>query len=328
MIDLAAMLNSGIAALGDIPEAEQRTLVVLGTARGGTSAVAGALDRLGVFTGALSAGPVFEDVNLANAIENGSEAQASDVIREYDAAHDLWAFKRPRLLYHVQEVHALFRNPVYLVVFRDVFAAAQRTRISGGVDVFLTMDKLLADNERIIDFLEQAAPPALLVSYEKLMANPAVLVDRLIELLPAPVEAAARQSAIDFIRPAPEDYLDATRTTKASGAITGISHDRVQGWARYNFPLKPAATLELHINGERVASTVANLQTDSLAPCDQQVATVPEDIACGFCFSLPAHSLSSGDSLSVRASEDIAALENCPLVVALPGQSTGAADDG
>ena len=207
------MFNSGITTLGENPVGSERTLVVLGTARGGTSAVAGALDRLGVYTGALSAGPVFEDVNLANAIENGSEHDVRGVISDYNGAHKVWAFKRPRLLYHVQDVHALLRQPVYIVVFRDVFAAAQRTRISGGVDIFRTMDKLLADNERILDFLESAHPCALLVSYEKLMANPALLVDALTELLPHAVDPAARQAAIDFIRPAPEDYLDATRTT-------------------------------------------------------------------------------------------------------------------
>ncbi len=320
------MVNTGVATLGAIEAASQRTLVVLGTARGGTSAVAGALDRLGVFTGALSAGPVFEDVNLANAIENGGEREIRSVIEDYDSAHPVWAFKRPRLLYHVQDVHTLFRKPVYIVVFRDVFAAAQRTRISGGVDIFRTMDKLLADNERIIDFLETARPCALLVSYEKLMASPALLVDALIELLPGKVEDGARQAAIDFIRPAPEDYLDATRTTKASGAITGIDHDRVQGWARYNFPLKPAAALELSVNGKVVATTVADRSFETLAPCPQQPADLSAELSaepaagteCGFCFNLAPASLTAGDSVSVKASEDITPLPCCPIQVELP----------
>ncbi len=318
---LAAMFNSGIARLGENPAGAERTLVVLGTARGGTSAVAGALDRLGVYTGALSAGPVFEDVNLANAIENGSEDDARRVIGDYDSEHDVWAFKRPRLLYHVQDVHALFRQPVYIVVFRDVFAAAQRTRISGGVDIFRSMDKLLADNERIIDFLETARPCALLLSYEKLMANPAQLVDALIELVPREVDSATRQAAIGFIRPAPEDYLDATRTTKASGAITGIDHDRVQGWARYNFPLKPAATLELSVNGELVAKTVADRSAETLPPCPQQPAELPGDSSCGFCFELAPQSLATGDNISIKASEDITPLDDCPLQVELAGDA-------
>ncbi len=322
------MVNDGIASLGALAPREQRTLVVLGTARGGTSAVAGALDRLGLFTGALSAGPVFEDVNLANAIESGDAEQAREVIDTYNGEHPVWAFKRPRLLYHVQDVHALFRNPVYIVVFRDVFAAAQRTRISGGVDIFLTMDKLLADNERIIDFLDSTQPNALLVSYEKLMANPALLVDRLIDLLPQPIDATARQAAIDFIRPAPEDYLDATRTTKASGAVTGISHDRVQGWARYNFPLKPAAHLELSINGEVAATTVADLSAELLSSCDQQLAKMPADLQCGFSFELAAGTLASGDSISIKASEDIAPLEDCSLQVDLPAFGASEAHDG
>jgi hypothetical protein len=317
---LEDMLNTGIATMVSdaCREREQKTLVVLGTARGGTSAIAGALDRLGVFTGALSAGPVFEDVNLSAAIENGSPGQASGIIDDYNAMHPIWAYKRPRLLYHIQDVHTQFRNPVYLVIFRDVFAAAQRTAISGGVNLFLSMKKLLGDNGRILAFLRSERPNAILVSYEKLLARPDLLVDEVLALLGRADDGSARRAAIDFIRPAPEDYLDATRTNKASGAVTGISHNRVQGWAKYNFPLKPAAVVELSLNDRPVASVTADHPASDQLACEQVVAELPTDSRCVFRFDLEDHAIRAGDCISVKVSEDIAALENCPVTAALP----------
>ena len=316
---LAGIVNTGIINLVSdaCRDREQKTLVVLGTARGGTSAIAGALDRLGVFTGALSAGPVFEDVNLSAAIESGSPGQVRGIIDDYNARHEIWAYKRPRLLYHIQDVHPQFRDPVYLVIFRDVFAAAQRTHISGGVNVFLSMKTLLGDNKRILAFLRSESPDAILVSYEKLLARPELLVDEVLGLLGRSEDHTARRAAIDFIRPAPEDYLDATRTNKASGAVTGISHNRVQGWAKYNFPLKPAAVVELSLNDSRIASVTADRPASDQLACDQVVAEAPADSRCVFRFDLEDHAIQAGDRISVKVSEDIAALENCPVTAVL-----------
>ncbi|MEE4659200.1 MAG: hypothetical protein V2J89_01950 [Halieaceae bacterium] len=322
----ANMVNPGLVDQvdNDTRQAQQKTLVVLGTARGGTSALAGALDRLGLFTGALSDGPVYEDVNLSHAIESGTTEQVQSVIAEYNRQYPVWAYKRPRLLYHVEEVHPLLRNPLYLVVFRDVFAGALRTRISGQVASFRTMDKLLGDNTRILDFLERSRPPALLISYEKLMARPEFFIDALIGLLPFPVAASARQAAIEFIQPAPADYLDATRTTKALGEITGLSHNCVQGWARYSFPLKPAAVLTLHINGEACGSVTADLDGNALGLCEQTLGAMPADISCGFRFELPDGRIRSGDEILVQASEDITPLAGSPVIARLdPREATG-----
>ncbi|MEP5765018.1 MAG: hypothetical protein ABJ308_10495 [Halieaceae bacterium] len=318
---LEQMRNTGLCSVLDdsIVDQPEKTLVVLGIARGGTSAIAGALHELGIFTGALSAGPVFEDVNLSASIESGTAEDVQRIIDEYNGQHKVWAYKRPRLLYHVADVHAQFRNPVYIVIFRDVFAAAQRTRISGGVDIFLTMKKLLADTGRIVDFIDSRRPNVILVSYEKLLAHPELLVDELIKLSGTGASEDARLAAIASIRPAPDDYLDATRTNKAAGRISRVSDDCVEGWARYTYPLKPAAEVELSINGSVIAQTTAELDIpDTGMPPGRT-----EGSYCGFRFQLQPGTISNSDQLAVRATDDITELENSPLTAELPVSALG-----
>ena len=62
--------NKGIYMLNqESGQAGSRQIIVLGSARGGTSIISGALHHLGVFTGKQSCAPVYEDVYLSNALE-------------------------------------------------------------------------------------------------------------------------------------------------------------------------------------------------------------------------------------------------------------------
>jgi hypothetical protein len=307
---LQSYLNKGLVTRCEdaVLQNPQKTLLVLGIARGGTSAVAGALAQLGVFMGDLSAGPVFEDVHLSSKIESGTDQEIQELIADYNHCHDVWAYKRPRLLYHIDHVHQFFRNPVYIVVFRDIFAAAQRTRISGGVDTLTSMKKLLGDSERILSFIDTNRPSFIMVSYEKLLAYPMEFVEQLAEIAGLSVSSAQLQAAADFVRPAPPDYLDATRTNKAAGAVSLVAHDVVTGWARYLYPLKPKAVVSLRLNGEIIATTTAELEAIDLP----EVGDMPAGTACGYRFCLPGNSIKAGDLVSVRATDEIVDLPGSP----------------
>ncbi len=304
------MINKGISTIYDestlsLPE---KTLVVLGTARGGTSAIAGALDKLGLFTGDSAGPPVYEDLLLSSKIESGSADDIKAVIEDYNQRYPIWAYKRPRLLYHIEEVYTYFRNPIYIVIFRDLFAAAQRTKISGKVDIFLTMKKLLGDNERIINFIDRVRPNTVLVSYEKLLAHPDQFIKEIIDITGIEANPQHIDNAIQSIKPGPSSYLDATRTNKAIGEISYLEHNIVEGWAKYNYPLKPSAHVELKINNKKISTTVADLPASNfLNPVD-----MPAGTQCGFRFSLADFTIKRGDTIAVRATDEIVDLENSP----------------
>ena len=64
MADLDALVNTGLYPIGARPTAGDKTIVVVGVARGGTSVVAGGLAAMGIFMGEKAYPPVFEDLRL------------------------------------------------------------------------------------------------------------------------------------------------------------------------------------------------------------------------------------------------------------------------
>ena len=71
-----AELNYGVTTLGQrdtVLAANERTYVVLGVSRGGTSAAAGILNFLGVPMGSTGEAPLFEDLPMNRALSQGIE---------------------------------------------------------------------------------------------------------------------------------------------------------------------------------------------------------------------------------------------------------------
>ncbi|MDQ3797346.1 MAG: hypothetical protein M3294_07255, partial [Pseudomonadota bacterium] len=66
---LDALINLGFHELRPSTGPVEKTVIVLGVARGGTSMVAGALSKLGVYMGDAITGVVFEDLTLSRAVE-------------------------------------------------------------------------------------------------------------------------------------------------------------------------------------------------------------------------------------------------------------------
>src|SRR5690606_35983563 len=94
------LINKGVTEVGHntggmCADGKPRPVVVVGTARGGTSMIAGALHHLGVFTGDKSHPPVYEDVRLAAAFEAGDLAEARKIAAEYSQRGSRRAWKRP-----------------------------------------------------------------------------------------------------------------------------------------------------------------------------------------------------------------------------------------
>ena len=66
------LINDGISVIGEAINAKSARIVVVGTARGGTSMVAGALAKLGLFMGEKAVAPTFEDILLSTNFEQNN----------------------------------------------------------------------------------------------------------------------------------------------------------------------------------------------------------------------------------------------------------------
>ncbi|GEM_PF-1407476 len=111
------------------PAVTERTFVVLGCPRGGTSLLAGALHASGIYMGdfrtAQYEDPAFK-VRPGDARRNPNiEACLLPVIEARNRTHRYWGWKVPNSIYYIQQIRHLLVNPVFLFVYREEEAIAR-----------------------------------------------------------------------------------------------------------------------------------------------------------------------------------------------------------
>ena len=204
------LINTGILALRSRTVHEQRTAVVLGSSRGGTSMAAGVLYHLGVYMGD-RLGVTYEDRAFSLSVENADIDRLRSLRDERDHTYPVWGWKRPSAYKYLDFLERELTNPYYIMVFRDVFAIANRRRISmpGQFDFSQSMRSALKVYTRMIDLLDMSDQPCLLLSYDKCLQQPAETVRAIADFLG--LDAVEPSEAIRFIRHNPDDYLQRSR---------------------------------------------------------------------------------------------------------------------
>lgn len=213
------------------PETVQKTVVVLGAHRNGTSSVAGILEILGVDMGDTSWLPgdgfnprgYFEDGAIAHLNERlldragGSwtdppepgrledPGELGDDIRRL-ARRDapLWGWKDPRTDFTVHLWLPHLVNPHCVVCLRNpVHAARSLVHLDVGFDLERALRLVSLHHRRILDFLEtQPHLPRTVVAYEDLVANPVGEAERLARFLDLePTEEQRRRIGEFVMRP-------------------------------------------------------------------------------------------------------------------------------
>ncbi|OFC70106.1 hypothetical protein [Alteromonas confluentis] len=252
------LVNKGLTIVGN-GKNKERPIVVVGTARGGTSMVAGVLHHLGVFMGDKAAPPVFEDTHLSSAFERTENDEITEIIRTYNTDNKKWGWKRPSSINYLEKVNDFFDKPLYIFIFKDVLSIAQRNSISMLTEITPTMKQSLNQYLKCVEFLESSKPDALLISYDKALGDPKALIDYIINFYDLSPSKAQVDSAINFVQPNPKEYLDSSRITKAEGAVNEIYNNSISGWARYVHSTKPAE-VRVYLNDKEIGSVTANLQ--------------------------------------------------------------------
>ncbi|MFT5812695.1 MAG: hypothetical protein ACI9VT_000431 [Psychroserpens sp.] len=290
--------NKGFAFLNESISSNKRQIVVIGTARGGTSLVSGALHHLGIFTGEKSNAPVFEDVLLSDAFEKNDLDAALEITKRYTEEHDVWAWKRPAALNYFEKIEKTIPNPFYIFIFKDIFAIANRNNISMESDICTSLRNAMNDYSKMIDFIEATDKPVMLVSAEKALQNKNHFIDALIKLNRDIKDCSENKSqALEFITPNPKQYLDETRITKSKGCVDSVSSSIISGWAKavhHNSPV----TVELYINGDYVSSSIADIPRQDLK--EKGIHPVGQ---CGFQFSNVSQALHH--EVEVKVKDDI-----------------------
>ncbi|MEP6565952.1 MAG: hypothetical protein ABJB10_12505 [Mesorhizobium sp.] len=167
----------------------QRTLVIVGCGRGGTSLVAGAAIILGVAMGTTSDSVHHEDMELVyaaqgrdmdgNLIDNSADISLEklrNLIQKRNEANDLWGWKDPSADLYLETVADVVRNPFVLFVNRDMAAVAQSAVKRMQCSIEQAYDMAIIRYRRYWELLQRLQWPTLLVSYERSILDPVALL--------------------------------------------------------------------------------------------------------------------------------------------------------
>lgn len=178
--------NTGIMVVGDVsPPPVERTIVATGTPRGGTTMLAECLGLLGVPMGvqipAAESQFNLEDREFQALLHMEAPGEVDlaalrALIARRNADHAVWGFKLPMALNSLPLLEQELRNPQFIMVFRDVVAISSREVVSVGLDAIHAMRRALVWQERMLDFVESSGARCLLLSYEKALQFPDIMI--------------------------------------------------------------------------------------------------------------------------------------------------------
>lgn len=154
------------------PMPEQRTYIVIGLGRSGTSFVASVLAYLDVFMGDAATTRTLEDARLGKPMDARDTSTAATVIADYNGRFDVWGYKRPSMLLHAGSTEGMFRNPHYIFTHRDFFAISLRNEIAISRDITESLRKCADASKHIYALIETSTAPSLHLSFEVMNAEP------------------------------------------------------------------------------------------------------------------------------------------------------------
>ena len=140
----------------------ERTIVVLGLARGGTSLIAGLLRILGIDMGDQLAQGIHEDLDFVG--DNLQKIRSAISIR--NRSKPVWGWKSTSNIEVLPRVFPLLRNPQVICITRDILPIAARN-MHEGTDVRMLLRHQLSHYQWLLYSSMSLSCPVLLVSYEK-----------------------------------------------------------------------------------------------------------------------------------------------------------------
>ena len=294
----------------------QRTIIVLGEARGGTSLAAGILFALGVPMGTQVDEPIFEDGVLSRAIRSGKTKNFHNVVDQYNNHWNVWGYKQPSVKRFLMRKSSALRNPMFLLIVKDVVSICSRKNDLYGYDFVQTMRSVLKSYDDQILFLSKKRYPALVISYEKLVSNPAPFLDHICSFFG--LDSRKIPHAVAFVSKGNSDYegfftrQKKRKDSKIEGHIDDVSPYEVSGWALLQGDCS-SIDIKIFLNNSCLGSVFANKSRQDVADLYGE-----GHVNCGYTFKLPSdYSLKRGDVIRVFAGPAEVELSRSPWVFQL-----------
>ncbi|MBB4301712.1 hypothetical protein GGD81_000729 [Rhodobium orientis] len=181
--------------------AGRETLVVTGSPRGGTSAIAYALRRLDYVLGERVGANNHEDLDFLDAFNlepaRKRKAALGQLIAARNAVHSRWGFKLPKAALHLAEFAELARDPVGVIIYRNPLAVGRSIVNRGpkfpqGSEGLLKGVAVAAERMRAAsDQLLAARLPAVLIDFDRFREDARGNLVALADLLALDADGAA-----------------------------------------------------------------------------------------------------------------------------------------
>jgi hypothetical protein len=181
----------------------EKTYVILGVERGGTSMVAGMIRALGIDLGERS-GRNHEDPRFL--------AEDQDVLKkriaENNAVRDIWGFKMPKASLMLDFYLQNLRNPHFILVFRNIASVVDSWQTRGGSDPLQTSAHALNYYSTAVDTLSSSGCPLLFANYERGCDQPEDFARSLAEFLDVKEGQSAISKAAAVVTGEGGGYVD------------------------------------------------------------------------------------------------------------------------
>jgi len=175
----------------------QRTFVCFGVPRGGTSAIAGTMQRLGVWIGD-DLTDNYEDADFVRR----TVPHMVDAVRQRNEQRDVWGFKCPDAVNYLDRIIPEIRNPYLVVVYRDVVATMKGHMRWHERNHLHSFHEVIIQQHRNWFLIERWKVPTALVSYEKAVTYPRVFAHALSHFMGVgPVTNELGDEIAEFMRP-------------------------------------------------------------------------------------------------------------------------------
>ena len=184
----------------------QRTFVIFGMMRGGTTAVTTVVRDLGLFVG----------TDIGNNLEDREfyvpPDQMGPVVRARNTEHAVWGFKHPRAGVFMPSIFEDLRNPRFICVTRDLGGNVLGIKKDDpGRETLKTAQLTAHRTVQNMNTIAKLACPTLIVSYEKLLLKPEAVILEMATFVNLPCTRS--QSAEIAKKIVPGRYQKIERTT-------------------------------------------------------------------------------------------------------------------
>jgi hypothetical protein len=265
-----SIINQGVIARPAPPRGRKRTspdktLLITGLARSGTSMLAALLQAADVWLGDHVYEPINEDAEITQMLQARDFTRLDELIERQNAGTPIWGFKMPDLhLFLQHDELQRFRNPHLIAIFRDPVAVAARNALSEQHDDEQAMIEATSAMHSLAQFVRASRVPYLLLSYEKALVFPRAFIDNVLNFCGLALDEAQRTELLQHVQPNRLQYV-ATSKRAFEGHLEGVENGKLIGWARHIGHMSPVL-LDLLIDNKLAATfRAAEFRDDLLA---------------------------------------------------------------